>query len=58
MIKDKEVHQLLLGSMCGDGCIAINKGGVTPNYSEHHSIEQKDYLLWKKSFLLDIQFFW
>ena len=49
MIEDKEIHQLLLGSMCGDGGIYIRHDGVTPRYSEGHSVKQRGYLLWKKS---------
>jgi hypothetical protein len=46
-----ETEQILLGSMCGDGYIGIATNHNTPHFSEGHCLEQKDYLLWKKSYL-------
>jgi len=44
-----EQEQILIGSLLGDGC--IGKQLTTYRYIETHSIKQKDYLLWKNSFL-------
>lgn len=48
---NKQVEQVLLGSLCGDG--GVYKGGllVNPFFQEIHSIKQKPYLLWKKDLL-------
>lgn len=41
----EEAEQILLGSILGDG--TMKKTTHKANYSEVHSIRQKDYLLWK-----------
>jgi len=44
-----EQEQVLIGSLLGDGC--ISKQLTTYRYLETHCIKQKNYLLWKNSFL-------
>lgn len=44
-----EVHQILLGSLLGD--MHCNKECVNAKIEESHSINQKDYLLWKNKYL-------
>lgn len=44
-------EQVLLGSMLGDGHIRIHPNGKNPDFREEHSLKQRDYLLWKNSFL-------
>ena len=54
LVFNKEQEQILLGSLLGDGCIYIaNKGTIYNHFkfSEEHSLKQKDYLLWKNSYL-------
>ena len=41
-----QAMQVFLGSMFGDGNLFPNKGKLV-NYSEMHSLKQKDYVLWK-----------
>ena len=40
-------EQILYGSLLGDGCIHRPKNRMGYQYTETHSIKQKDYLLWK-----------
>ncbi len=42
-----EEKQVILGSLLGDGSLAINKGGVNAFYREIHSLNQEEYILWK-----------
>jgi recombination protein RecA len=45
-------EQVLLGSMCGDGYIRhISR---YPYYGESHSVQQKDYIVWKSEFLSEL----
>ena len=56
----EEVEQVLLGSLFGDGSLErrkprgkgiIKKRWIGPRFREVHSINQKEYLLWKKEIL-------
>lgn len=40
-------RQILIGSMLGDGSIALHGRSVTPGYREGHSTKQEAYLRWK-----------
>ena len=46
---NEDVGQILLGSLLGDGAVYYNKGRYKNKafYSEVHSINQKEYALWK-----------
>jgi len=48
---NEETHQILLGSLLGDGCLTIHKW--SPRFAESHCMEQKDYLKWKINCFLD-----
>lgn len=56
---NEDVKQVLLGSLLGDGCLKINKGGKNAYYYELHGLKQKEYLIWKSQFLdiFDIKFY-
>lgn len=43
---------IILGSLLGDGCLRIYKGYKNAKFSIRHSDIQKDYLDWKKTFLV------
>lgn len=45
---------IILGSLLGDGSIAINKGYKNARFSFKHSIKQKEYFLWKVEMLKNI----
>jgi len=47
MIEDKICQQVLVGSLCGDGCAYMHKGCVNPIYKEDHCEAQIDYNIWK-----------
>ena len=47
---NENTHQILLGSLLGDGNLYIRK--FSPRYSEAHCMEQKDYSDWKANFFL------
>lgn len=47
----KEIEQILLGSLLGDGFVGINKRAKNAYYREAHCLKQKEYLLWKNKFL-------
>jgi hypothetical protein len=47
----EEETQILLGSLLGDGSLAIMKNGINAFYREMHGGKQKEYLLWKSKFL-------
>lgn len=44
---DQKSIEITLGSLLGDGSIAINKGYKNARFSFRHSIKQKDYFFWK-----------
>lgn len=46
----KEMEQVLIGSLLGDGNITQSKG-INSYYRAEHSIKQKDYLEWKYNVL-------
>ena len=46
-----EQEQILLGSLLGDGHISNIQKNKCYYYGEEHGIKQKDYLLWKNSYL-------
>lgn len=48
---DKDVEQVLIGSLLGDGCVFIDKRQKNANFSEAHAIKQSDYLRWKARIL-------
>jgi hypothetical protein len=50
----KEVRDFILGSLLGDGSIAINKNYRHARFSFRHSIVQKDYFFWKVEMLKEI----
>lgn len=47
-------REIIIGSLLGDGSIAINKGYKNPRFSFRHSINQKEYFMWKVSELQEI----
>ncbi len=48
----KDVTQILVGSILGDGCISQYKNGTLVYlYQENHSIEQEEYVRWKAKLL-------
>lgn len=47
---NEDTHQVILGSLLGDGCLTIGKW--SPRFSESHCMEQKEYLKWKINFFL------
>lgn len=46
---NENTHQILLGSLLGDGSLSIQKW--SPRFTESHCMEQKDYLEWKSNYL-------
>lgn len=40
-------QEIILGSLLGDGSLAINKNYLHPRFSFRHSIIQKEYFFWK-----------
>lgn len=44
-----KTKQILLGSLLGDGGLHFN--GINAYFREHHSLKQRDYLLWKAKHL-------
>lgn len=45
---------VILGSLLGDGSLAMNKGYVNARFSFRHSVKQKNYFLWKTELLKEI----
>ena len=45
LVIDEDAHQILLGSLLGDGSLTIHK--FSPRFSENHCMKQKEYLNWK-----------
>lgn len=50
----KNVRDIILGSLLGDGSLAINPKYKNPRFSFRHSIKQKEYFFWKVGMLKDI----
>ena len=50
LVISEDTHQILLGSLLGDGNLYIRK--FSPRYSEMHCMEQKDYSDWKANFFI------
>lgn len=53
-VLSSETREILLGSLLGDGSIAINKNYQHARFSFRHSIVQKDYFFWKVNKLKEI----
>ena len=45
---------IILGSLLGDGSLAVNQHYVNARFSFRHSIKQKEYFLWKARELAEI----
>lgn len=50
----KNVRDIILGSLLGDGSLAINPKYKSPRFSFRHSIKQKEYFFWKVEMLKEI----
>lgn len=50
----KNVRDIILGSLLGDGSLAINPKYKNPRFSFRHSIKQKEYFFWKMEMLEEI----
>ena len=50
----KNVRDIILGSLLGDGSLAINPKYKNPRFSFRHSIKQKEYFFWKVEMLKEI----
>lgn len=50
----KEVRDIILGSLLGDGSIAINPKYKNARFSFRHSTKQKEYFFWKMNALKEI----
>ena len=50
----KNVRDIILGSLLGDGSLAINPKYKSPRFSFRHSIKQKEYFFWKVEILKEI----
>ncbi|PIT96675.1 hypothetical protein COT82_01930 [Candidatus Campbellbacteria bacterium CG10_big_fil_rev_8_21_14_0_10_35_52] len=50
----KDVQEIILGSLLGDGSIAINPKYKNARFSFRHSIKQKEYFFWKMNKLKEI----
>ncbi len=46
VILSSDLHQLVIGSMLGDGSVR-HVSGLTAYYREEHAAEQYDYIVWK-----------
>ena len=53
-LKSSEFDGMIYGMLLGDGCIRKPTKAGTCNFILHHSIKQKDYLLYKKKLLENI----
>ena len=50
----KNVRDIILGSLLGDGSLAINPKYKSPRFSFRHSTKQKEYFFWKVEMLKEI----
>ena len=50
----KRVQDLILGSLLGDGSLAINKNYANARFSFRHSIKSKEYFFWKVQELKEV----
>lgn len=50
----KNVRDIILGSLLGDGSLAINPKYKNPRFSFRHSIKQKEYFFWKVDMLKEV----
>lgn len=50
----KNVRDIILGSLLGDGSLAINPKYKSPRFSFRHSVKQKEYFFWKMDMLKEI----
>lgn len=50
----KETMDIILGSLLGDGSLAMNPGYKNARFSFRHSINQKEYFFWKMKMLEEI----
>lgn len=50
----KNVRDIILGSLLGDGSLAINPKYKNPRFSFRHSIKQKEYFFWKVGVLKEV----
>lgn len=50
----KNTRDIILGSLLGDGSIAINKKYINARFSFRHSFKQKNYFFWKVNQLKEI----
>ena len=50
----KNVRDIILGSLLGDGSLAINPKYRNPRFSFRHSLKQKEYFFWKVGALKEI----
>ena len=50
----KNVRDIILGSLLGDGSLAINPKYKSPRFSFRHSVKQKEYFFWKVEMLKEI----
>lgn len=49
-----KTREILLGSLLGDGSLAINERYANARFSVRHSVTQKEYFFWKKNALQEI----
>lgn len=47
----KDVEQVLIGSLLGDGSVCVRRDCKNAKFAENHSIRQLDYLKWKAEIL-------
>ena len=50
----KNVRDIILGSLLGDGSLAVNPKYKNPRFSFRHSTKQKEYFFWKVGMLREI----